>query len=1201
MGRSSISESSITPTSSEEFEHLSSNTLRAQTPAIPSSSTRIIPTATTRRTMSRSTHTGVYYLPVPGSKNAPKKFKGKFSEIKLFVKHYEKLCVQKQVLDPQEKIENITQYCSKKVREFMEGLPSYSKGNWDLFVQDLLEFYDADRDIKRYKRGDLEAFCKSMRHWKTSMRLSHWKQFNRDFIRIAGWLETHQKISTEENAIYYWKGIPQEFRNKLEARLLAINPDHDLEQPFEVDQVNKVAKSFLQRNRFDSERIFSDNESDESESEDSGTDSDSDSDSETESKKTILKFRKRKEDQKKSKAKTKKTVEFKEPVEETPKKINPKPKPPVKTKSDEVEDLIQQMNRMSINDPTYSVLYYRAYNLDPVIGDIMMKPVARQQLSRQITNNRINEIRANATMAQNNVLRQNPPPPVNREIPPHLNPGANVFQQSGPPRTDERKCFGCGKTGHTIYVCAEIESLLTRRIIARGPTGRITMADGTPIRKMAFDEPLVPAIERMMPVQTNFVTFKEVSKVENNSDESDDEPEEEEVFIATRAMKKNTRPIAERTRNQFKRVETTHPRLVEKENIPPEDDARTGNLPVPNIPTPFSVDKSIFRGDDEDEFMEDSSAPQKPAEQQVIVQKRPPRRSEVQSQVNQMTILGRILSQPVTLAVGEVFGISKEMTASLKEVLKSKNNTPDIPESAPKNNSNLIQKEKSKPVLSATSVTRAKEMLIKLRMECDGKPITAIIDTGSQLNIAHSDIWKSILQRPIDTKDTVIMNDAGGGETRLNGLVANVPLSCGSVLTHANIYIGDNVKFDLLLGRPWQRGNFITIDEREDGTYLLFKDRNLDVRHEILVTPDDILVQDPYSHEYYSQTKRSALVNSVTVDPDPSKEIPMEVDNEESSVKPTQSKGERSPDKPIAQDPEILEDEPPGLINPKTILDFQKLMELWSQNSHRDLTQTDPEILDENHKKKYRSPNWPLDEDDWKLIQILTKQDTRDWRRQNTRILQKVSRRRKKIPELRISRNKALIRLALQNSNIRRLWDLTKKLELVTSALADQVTDFDEPEHYPNYEAFSSNEDEDTGPEKEWSDADEEQDQVTRISESEKTQLEPQGNIATNHKKTPEISTALMDSANSIGTNITSREDQEFQMMKTNQDSTEIGIEEERTLQGRPKNRNPNQECTGSMTKASDDYSRMAELTIGRLENIAEEENGDAIMLFDPF
>ena len=222
------------------------------------------------------------------------------------------------------------------------------------------------------------------------MRLSHWKQFHRDFIRIASWLETHQKISNEETAIYYWKGIPQEFRNKLEARLLAINPDHDLELPFNVDQVNKIAKSFLQRNRFDSERIFSDNESEDSE-EEAEEDGDSDSDSESELRKTILKWQK-KQESKKTKAKVKKSVEFKEPVGELLGRSSPKPKVSNKLKMEEVEDLIQQMNRLSINDPTYSVLYYRAYHLDPVIGDIMMKPIVRQQISRQIINNRVNEI-----------------------------------------------------------------------------------------------------------------------------------------------------------------------------------------------------------------------------------------------------------------------------------------------------------------------------------------------------------------------------------------------------------------------------------------------------------------------------------------------------------------------------------------------------------------------------------------------------------------------------------------------------------------------------------------------------------------------------------------------------------------------------------------------------------------------------------------
>jgi len=39
----------------------------------------------------------------------------------------------------------------------------------------------------------------------------------------------------------------------------------------------------------------------------------------------------------------------------------------------------------------------------------------------------------------------------------------------------------------------------------------------------------------------------------------------------------------------------------------------------------------------------------------------------------------------------------------------------------------------------------------------------------------------------------------------------------------ANLYVGENLPFDLLLGRPWQKGNRISIDERNDGTYLVFK------------------------------------------------------------------------------------------------------------------------------------------------------------------------------------------------------------------------------------------------------------------------------------------------------------------------------------------------------------------------------------------
>ncbi|KAK7682114.1 hypothetical protein QCA50_014700 [Cerrena zonata] len=110
--------------------------------------------------------TGVVNLPIPGTKGAPKKFKGKYSAIRQFINHYEKICAQKAVTDAHEKIENITQYCSRRVREFMEGLPSFSGTNWNLFTQDLLEYFDAERDVKRYTCSNLDSFCKKARKQK---------------------------------------------------------------------------------------------------------------------------------------------------------------------------------------------------------------------------------------------------------------------------------------------------------------------------------------------------------------------------------------------------------------------------------------------------------------------------------------------------------------------------------------------------------------------------------------------------------------------------------------------------------------------------------------------------------------------------------------------------------------------------------------------------------------------------------------------------------------------------------------------------------------------------------------------------------------------------------------------------------------------------------------------------------------------------
>ena len=52
------------------------------------------------------------------------------------------------------------------------------------------------------------------------------------------------------------------------------------------------------------------------------------------------------------------------------------------------------------------------------------------------------------------------------------------------------------------------------------------------------------------------------------------------------------------------------------------------------------------------------------------------------------------------------------------------------------------------------------------------------------------------------------------------------------------MFVGDTVPFDLLLGRPWQIRNKVTIDERRAGTYLVFKDDQDVPRYEVRVPPE---------------------------------------------------------------------------------------------------------------------------------------------------------------------------------------------------------------------------------------------------------------------------------------------------------------------------------------------------------------------------
>ena len=207
---------------------------------------------------------------------------------------------------------------------------------------------------------------------------------------------------------------------------------------------------------------------------------------------------------------------------------------------------------------------------------------------------------------------------------------------------------------------------------------------------------------------------------------------------------------------------------------------------------------------------------------------------------------------------------------------------------------------------------------------------------------------------------SVNMNDANGGASTLRGLVPNVPLTCGSVVTHANVYIGDQVPFDLLLGRPWQRGNFVSIDEREDGTYLLFKDAELNVRHELLVTPEPANLVQPDIADFISKAQKAKqVVNTITIqngsDANETQDIEMSFDDAQPlTLPPTETSDStlqvssqlhlvNSPPNPVASPSETYS--LGSKSSPKSLQDHPSITPINSEKPKRDFDSQCQRIL----------------------------------------------------------------------------------------------------------------------------------------------------------------------------------------------------------------------------------------------------------------
>jgi len=206
-----------------------------------------------------------------------------------------------------------------------------------------------------------------------------------------------------------------------------------------------------------------------------------------------------------------------------------------------------------------------------------------------------------------------------------------------------------------------------------------------------------------------------------------------------------------------------------------------------------------------------------------------PRQSELSHQVEAKKVVEEILDTQVSLPLKKILGSSKELSISFQDMLKFKNppyknsgSTAHFVAEAVFNSAIKDEDEDAiidlpeRDLEQSGNGLKGDKVLIQLTLSCQGRPITAVIDTGSQVNLISRSTASQLIRLPIDLSNGVYMTDANGGKAYLDGLIKDVPLTCGAVTTSTDLYVGENFPFDLLLGRPWQRGNFVSIDERKE-------------------------------------------------------------------------------------------------------------------------------------------------------------------------------------------------------------------------------------------------------------------------------------------------------------------------------------------------------------------------------------------------
>ncbi|KAF8816392.1 hypothetical protein BYT27DRAFT_7077259, partial [Phlegmacium glaucopus] len=121
----------------------------------------------------------------------------------------------------------------------------------------------------------------------------------------------------------------------------------------------------------------------------------------------------------------------------------------------------------------------------------------------------------------------------------------------------------------------------------------------------------------------------------------------------------------------------------------------------------------------------------------------------VSHHVDPIFILNKVLNTEMTLSVGELLGVSKEVSTRLTDLLKVTHSIGPVPSHVNTVNTAIISNDLDSdlddlcediyvPPAPPVLLLRTQSPLIQVLVTCNGKSIMAVIDTGATQNVCST-------------------------------------------------------------------------------------------------------------------------------------------------------------------------------------------------------------------------------------------------------------------------------------------------------------------------------------------------------------------------------------------------------------------------------------------------------------------------------